>query len=113
MFAVYGTMGAGKTTFIKALCTELGSVDTVTSPPSPGKRVYDNLREELIYHFDFYRIKKKEEIFDFGFEEYMSSVTTASWNGPELVEEILPPGIIKVQNLRNPHDNHARMVEVG
>lgn len=110
IFAVYGSMGAGKTTFIKAICTELGSVDTVTSPTFTLVNEYMTATGKLIYHFDFYRIKKREEIFDFGFEEYMASGNYCFMEWPELVEEVLPPEVVKVKIYET--DNHSRMVEV-
>ena len=110
IFAVYGSMGAGKTTFIKAVCTELGSVDTVTSPTFTLVNEYMTAGGDLIYHFDFYRIKKKEEVFDFGFEEYMASGNYCFMEWPELVEDLLPDEIVPVKIYET--DNHSRMVEI-
>ena len=65
VFALYGKMGAGKTTFVKALCQELGVEDVVTSPTFAVINEYrSDIAGELIYHFDFYRIKKLEEVYD-------------------------------------------------
>ena len=79
VFAFYGKMGAGKTTFIKAVCEELG-VDEYRAEPSG----------ELIYHFDFYRIKKIEEVYDMGYEDYFYSGALCFIEWPELIEELLP-----------------------
>ena len=69
VFALYGKMGAGKTTFVKALCQELGVEDVVTSPTFAVINEYrSDIAGELIYHFDFYRIKKLEEVYDMGYE---------------------------------------------
>ena len=74
VFAFYGKMGAGKTTFIKAICQELGVTDNITSPTFAIVNEYrSDLAGELIYHFDFYRIKKLEEVYDMGYEDYFYS----------------------------------------
>ena len=74
VFALYGKMGAGKTTFVKALCQELGVEDVVTSPTFAVINEYrSDIAGELIYHFDFYRIKKLEEVYDMGYEDYFYS----------------------------------------
>ena len=107
VFAFYGKMGAGKTTFVKAICEELGVEDVITSPtfaiineytitqhpspithhPSPNTRVY---------HFDFYRIKKLEEVYDMGYEDYFYSGALCFIEWPELIEEILPDDAVRV-----------------
>ena len=97
VFALYGKMGAGKTTFIKALCQELGVVDVVTSPTFAVINEYrSDIAGELIYHFDFYRIKKLEEVYDMGYEDYFYSGALCFIEWPELVEELLPGNTIKV-----------------
>ena len=96
-FALYGKMGAGKTTFIKALCQELGVEDVVTSPTFAVINEYrSDIAGELIYHFDFYRIKKLEEVYDMGYEDYFYSGALCFIEWPELVEELLPGNTIKV-----------------
>jgi tRNA threonylcarbamoyladenosine biosynthesis protein TsaE len=72
-FAFFGNMGVGKTTFIKALCNEMGVIDIVTSPSFALVNEYQTNEDEIIYHFDFYRIKKIEEVFDLGYEDYFYS----------------------------------------
>ena len=97
VFALYGKMGAGKTTFIKALCQELGVEDVVTSPTFVVINEYrSDIAGELIYHFDFYRIKKLEEVYDMGYEDYFYSGALCFIEWPELVEELLPGNTIKV-----------------
>ena len=96
VFALYGKMGAGKTTFIKALCQELGVEDVVTSPTFAVINEYrSDIAGELI-HFDFYRIKKLEEVYDMGYEDYFYSGALCFIEWPELVEELLPGNTIKV-----------------
>lgn len=97
VFTLYGKMGAGKTTFIKALCQELGVEDVVTSPTFAVINEYrSDIAGELIYHFDFYRIKKLEEVYDMGYEDYFYSGALCFIEWPELVEELLPGNTIKV-----------------
>ena len=97
VFALYGKMGAGKTTFIKALCQELGVEDVVTSPTFAVINEYrSDIAGELIYHFDFYRIMKLEEVYDMGYEDYFYSGALCFIEWPELVEELLPGNTIKV-----------------
>jgi tRNA threonylcarbamoyladenosine biosynthesis protein TsaE len=97
LFAFYGKMGAGKTTFIKALCEELGVTETVTSPTFAIVNEYrSDDSGRLIYHFDFYRIKKLEEVYDMGYEDYFYSGALCFVEWPELVEELLPEESVKV-----------------
>lgn len=96
VFAFYGKMGAGKTTFIKALCETLGVKDVITSPTFSLINEYTDEKGNSIYHFDFYRIKKLEEVYDMGYEDYFYSGNLCLLEWPELVEEILPEDVIKV-----------------
>jgi len=96
LFAFYGKMGAGKTTFIKALCEKLQVVDYVTSPTFALINVYETEKDQEIYHFDFYRIKGMEELFDLGYEEYFFSDKYCFLEWPELVEPLLPPNTVKI-----------------
>ncbi|MDX2415377.1 MAG: tRNA (adenosine(37)-N6)-threonylcarbamoyltransferase complex ATPase subunit type 1 TsaE [Bacteroidales bacterium] len=109
VFAFYGSMGAGKTTFIKALCEELGSPDIVTSPTFTLVNEYLTKSGNLVYHFDFYRIEKKEEAFDFGFEEYLYSGNLCFIEWPEKIESLLPDSTIKVRILVD--NNNSRSIE--
>lgn len=87
----YGSMGAGKTTLIKAICNQLGVKDNVASPTFALVNEYRDINSNPVYHFDFYRINKIEEVFDFGYEEYFyktEGICLIEW--PELIEDILP-----------------------
>jgi len=97
IFALYGTMGAGKTTFIKALCRELGSRDNITSPTFALINEYSTDQGAIIYHFDFYRIKKLEEAYDLGYEDYIYSGNYCFIEWPEMIESLLPEGIVQVK----------------
>ena len=97
VFAFYGKMGAGKTTFIKALCRELGVEDEVNSPTFAIVNEYRSATTaELIYHFDFYRIKKIEEVYDMGYEDYFYSGALCLIEWPELAESVLPSDTVRV-----------------
>lgn len=97
IFAFYGKMGAGKTTFIKALCKALGVEEEVNSPTFAIVNEYrSESTAELIYHFDFYRIKKVEEVFDLGYEDYFYSGALCFIEWPELIEELLPEDTKKI-----------------
>ena len=105
VFAFYGKMGAGKTTFVKAICEELGVEDVITSPTFAIINEYsiDNhdvqrstFNVQRIYHFDFYRIKKLEEVYDMGYEDYFYSGALCFIEWPELIEEILPDDAVRV-----------------
>ena len=97
VFAFNGQMGAGKTTFIKALCEALGVSEPVTSPTFAIVNEYrSDETGELIYHFDFYRIKKLEEAFDMGCEDYFYSGAVCLIEWPELVEDLLPGNTVWV-----------------
>ena len=97
VFALYGKMGAGKTTFIKAVCEELGVSDVITSPTFAIVNEYrSDTAGELIYHFDFYRIKKLEEVYDMGYEDYFYSGALCFIEWPELIEDVLPGDAVKV-----------------
>ena len=97
VFAFYGKMGAGKTTFVKAICEELGVEDVITSPTFAIVNEYQSTKTGgLIYHFDFYRIKKLDEVYDMGYEDYFYSGAPCFLEWPELIEEILPNDAVKV-----------------
>ena len=95
-FAFYGKMGAGKTTFIKAICEEQGVEDVITSPTFAIVNEYSDIDGDPIYHFDFYRIKKLEEVYDMGYEDYFDSGYLCLLEWPELIEELLPEDAVKV-----------------
>ena len=101
VFAFYGKMGAGKTTFIKAVCEELGVDDVITSPTFAIVNEYTPSSALLppsskIFHFDFYRIKKLEEVYDMGYEDYFYSGSLCFIEWPELIEELLPEDAVRV-----------------
>ena len=89
VFAFYGGMGAGKTTFIKAVCDQLGVNDAVTSPTFAIVNEY-NSQMGPVYHFDFYRIKRASEVLDIGFDDYIYSGNLCLMEWPELIEDFLP-----------------------
>ena len=95
VFAFYGSMGAGKTTFVKAVCEQLGVQDVITSPTFAIVNEYTG-DDGAIYHFDFYRIKKLEEVYDMGYEDYFYSGALCFIEWPELIEELLPEDAVKV-----------------
>jgi tRNA threonylcarbamoyladenosine biosynthesis protein TsaE len=110
VFAFYGSMGAGKTTFIKAICECLGVEDVITSPTFAIVNEYrSEASAELIYHFDFYRIKKLEEVYDMGYEDYFYSGALCFIEWPELIEEILPQDATKVTITEQ--EDGSRLVE--
>ena len=97
VIALYGEMGAGKTTFTKSLCKVLGVLDGVNSPTFTLINEYRTSDGETIYHFDFYRINKLEEVFDIGFEEFVESGNLCIIEWPEKIEQILPPDTLRVK----------------
>lgn len=97
VFAFYGKMGAGKTTFVKAVCECLGVEDVITSPTFAIVNEYTSATTgEAIYHFDFYRIKKLEEVYDMGYEDYFYGGSLCFLEWPELIEDLLPEDATKV-----------------
>ena len=140
VFAFYGSMGAGKTTFIKAVCEELGVKDQVTSPTfaivneysidhsdaQPLSNVQCSMfnvqcsmsnvqcsmfNGKKIYHFDFYRIKRLEEAYDMGCEEYFYSGNLCFIEWPELIEDLLPEDTVRVTITQQP--DGGRLITTG
>jgi tRNA threonylcarbamoyladenosine biosynthesis protein TsaE len=96
IFAFYGKMGAGKTTFISAVCEELGVSDVINSPTFAIVNEYLSGSGDPIYHFDFYRIKNIGEALDIGYYDYIDSDNLCFMEWPELIESILPDDTVKV-----------------
>jgi len=96
VFAFTGKMGAGKTTFIKAICQVLEVRDIVQSPTFSIINEYKTVEGDSIFHFDFYRIVKLEEVYDIGYEDYLYSGSFCLIEWPEMMEELLPPETVKV-----------------
>lgn len=109
IFAFYGQMGSGKTTFIKALCHEMGVADTVTSPTFTLVNEYRRPGNPNVYHFDFYRIKKLTEVLDFGIEEYFDSGAPCFMEWPELIEPLLPEETLRLSITVGP--DGSRIIE--
>lgn len=109
IFAFYGQMGSGKTTFIKAICHEMGVADTVTSPTFTLINEYRRPGDLPVYHFDFYRIKNISEVLDFGIEEYFDSASPCFMEWPELIEPLLPPETLRLSI--SVMDNGSRIIE--
>lgn len=96
IIAFYGPMGAGKTTLIKNLCHRVGVTDEVNSPTFALVNEYLT-KNDSIFHFDFYRIKKLEEVFDIGYEDYFYSGHLCLLEWPELIDPLMPDHFIKVE----------------
>lgn len=96
VFAMFGPMGVGKTTFVKAVCEILGVEDTITSPTFAIVNEYRTNTGDQIFHFDFYRIRKVEEVYDMGYEDYVYSGAVCFLEWPELIEKLLPEDAVRV-----------------
>ena len=109
IFLFYGEMGVGKTSFIKKFCKELGVIDVVSSPTFSIVNQYLNVNDEIIYHFDFYRTEKQDEVFDIGYEEYLFSSSYCFIEWPEKLEDLLPTNYLKI-NMKL--DNNNRIINI-
>jgi len=110
ILAFYGSMGAGKTTIIKVVCSMLGATDLVSSPTFTLVNEYKTLTGESLYHIDFYRIRKTDEVYDFGIEEYFASGAYCFLEWPELIEDILPPETVRIRITVGEHE--LRILEI-
>ena len=97
IFAFTAEMGVGKTTFIKAICDELGVTDTISSPTFSIVNEYISNKGIKIYHFDFYRIKSIEEVYDMGYEDYFYSNAYCFIEWSEKIKNLLPDGFVSVE----------------
>lgn len=112
LFAFYGKMGAGKTTFIKAVCEELGVAEGVNSPTFAIVNEYrSETTGELIYHFDFYRINSLREVYDLGYEDYFYSGALCFMEWPEKIADLLPEECVGVTVEEMP--DYSRRVTCG
>lgn len=119
IFTFHGGMGAGKTTFIKAVCEELGVEDVITSPTFAIVNEYAITNPpstcthipSTIYHFDFYRIHKLEEVYDMGFEDYLSGDAFCFIEWPELVEDMLPTDAVNISIDENADGSRTITIE--
>lgn len=109
IIAFYGPMGAGKTTLIKNLCHKLGVTDEVNSPTFALVNEYPTPIEDSIFHFDFYRIKKLEEVYDIGYEDYFYSGRLCLLEWPELIDPLMPDHFIKVEIALGDSDNARKI----
>jgi len=107
-FAFFGEMGAGKTTFIKAICDELQVIDWVNSPSFAIINEYHTAADEVLYHFDFYRINKIEEVYDLGYEDYFYSGRYCFFEWAEKIEDLLPDDCLHIEIKLN--DDNSRTV---
>ena len=112
VFAFDGQMGAGKTTFIKKLCEEMGTLDVVNSPTFAIVNVYDVERpyKGEVYHFDCYRLKDIREAMDFGAEEYLYSGNYCFIEWPEMIEALLPEDTVWIKI--EPQENGNRLLTI-
>ena len=107
VYAFYGQMGAGKTTFINALCRHLGVEDDVTNSPSFAiiNEYRSDTTAELIYHFDLYRLEDIDEALEIGVEDYFDSGALCFLEWPERIEDILPDDTVRVDIRVNDDDS--------
>lgn len=110
IFAFYGELGAGKTTFIKALCNELNVIDIVSSPSFSIINEYQNEKGIKIYHMDFYRLKNMEEALEIGLEDYFNTDDYCFIEWPERIDELLPNDTIFVKIMAR--HNNSRVLEI-
>ena len=109
-FILYGNMGVGKTTLIKALSLHLGVRDIVSSPTFSIVNEYITSNEEKIYHFDFYRVNNEEEVYDIGYEEYFFSNSYCFIEWPDKIENLIEDNMIRVFITQ---ENNNRIIKVN
>ncbi len=109
VIAFYGPMGVGKTTFVKALCENIEVEDTVNSPSFAIVNEYHTPQEEIVYHFDFYRLKEEEEAYDMGYEDYLYSGHYCMIEWPEKIASLLPKGRLELR-LEELEDGRRKLI---
>ncbi|MBO5854654.1 MAG: tRNA (adenosine(37)-N6)-threonylcarbamoyltransferase complex ATPase subunit type 1 TsaE [Bacteroidales bacterium] len=109
IIAFYGAMGAGKTTLVKNLCQKLGVNDEVNSPTFALVNEYQTETFDSIFHFDFYRIKSLEEVFDIGYEDYFYGGSLCLLEWPELIDPLMPEHFIKVEITHGDTDTNRKI----
>ncbi len=112
LFALYGPMGVGKTTFVKAVAACLGVEDDVSSPTFVIVNEYLTKKGESVYHFDFYRVNDVSEALDFGYEEYFYGGGRCFVEWPEKIEELLPEHIVNCYFSEHPSGSRILRVEM-
>ena len=113
VFAMYGAMGVGKTTFVKAVCEELGVEDTINSPTFAIVNEYHTPKDKIVYHFDFYRIEDVQEAYDFGYEDYFYSKALCFIEWPERIESILPTDVINLNFTEKEDGSRTIQIEMN
>ena len=111
VFLIYASMGAGKTTLIKELCRSLGSEDNFSSPTFSIVNEYQSPNGK-IFHFDLYRLKTSNELFDLGIEEYLDSDNYCFFEWPDLVEDILETSYIKIEIIEKENIRYLRATKI-
>lgn len=109
IIAFYGAMGAGKTTLVKNLCQKLGVNDEVNSPTFALVNEYQTENFDSVFHFDFYRIKSMEEVFDIGYEDYFYGGSLCLLEWPELIDPLMPEHFIKVEITHGDTDTNRKI----
>jgi tRNA threonylcarbamoyladenosine biosynthesis protein TsaE len=112
IYAFVGKMGAGKTTFIKALCCSLGVEEEVSSPTFSLVNEYRGSVEKTIFHFDFYRIETETEAYDIGLEEYLDSGNYCFIEWPDKIDSLLPRSfvLIKIKELEGKREIESNLI---
>ena len=113
VYAFYGEMGAGKTTFIRELCRALGVEEDLANSPSFSiiNEYRSDTTAELIYHFDLYRLENIDEALEIGVEDYFDSGALCLLEWPERIEALLPDDTVKVTVTVNPDESRSLLIE--